>query len=196
MFVAVLIGWHSWTEWSLCNKEGEQFRKRTCQASKPSLQMCAGTNKQTRMCQALAYKDKVQVNSADSLTHPGEENDSSVGVVIGASTAAFLAGLIVAIAAVATIVIVKRRRRTRQAPARVPGSPHYIPARQNPYVSVPMQRGVADGKNTLLEAEDNTTPKIFSPTKMNDYETATIKRNSHSLTSGHNLRAELEDHLF
>lgn len=190
----MLLGWHPWTEWSVCNKEGEQYRKRLCQAAKPTLQLCAGTNKQTRMCQATAYKDKVQVNS-DSLTHPGEEQDS-VGVVIGASTAAFLAGLVVAIAAVATIVIVKRRRRSRQAPARVPGSPHYIPARQNPYVSVPMQRGVADGKNTLLEAEDNTTPKIFSPTKMTDYETATIKRNSHSLTSGHNLRAELEDHLF
>jgi len=150
------------------------------------------------MCQAAPIENELNIipdsSAAHMSSHPREHD--SVGVVLGASTAAFLAGLIAATAAVATIVILKRRQRMKRAPGRVPGSPHYIPARQNPYVSVPMQRGVADGKNALLDNEDNTTPKIFSPAKPAEYETATIKRNSHSLANGHHLRADLEDHFF
>ncbi|XP_065335644.1 semaphorin-5B [Cloeon dipterum] len=193
-----LAGWQAWTEWSVCNEEGEQYRKRSCLASKPGPQLCVGPNKQTRMCFTVPLENELNIipdSSAAHIASRPRENDS-VGIVLGASTAAFLAGLIAATAAVATIVIVKRRQRMKRGPGRVPGSPHYIPARQNPYVSVPMQRGVADGKNALLDNEDNTTPKIFSPAKPVEYETATIKRNSHSLANNHKLREDHDDHFF
>lgn len=103
---------------------------------------------------------------------------------------------------------------------KLPSSPHYITTKQNPYVTVPMKeyRGPAAkrtpsftkpstvvahhhngnaGSATAAAAAAGTLPKLFN--KTGDYETATIKRNSHSLVNGHmrtNRGHDLEQEKF
>lgn len=76
---------------------------------------------------------------------------------------------------------------------RVPSSPHYI-SQQNPYVTVPLKdahpkRTPSFSKSSALV---NGTPKLFSKPPV-EYETATIKRNSHSLLNGHIRSSNLEE---
>lgn len=86
----------------------------------------------------------------------------------------------------------------RQKP-KLPSSPHYITSKQNPYVTVPMKeyrtlakRTPSFTKSTTVGVQNGngTLPKLFN--KSADYETATIKRNSHSLVNGH-MRANRPD---
>lgn len=88
----------------------------------------------------------------------------------------------------------------RQKP-KLPSSPHYITTKQNPYVTVPMKdyrvmpakRTPSFTKSSTVAAQHNngTLPKLFN--KTSDYETATIKRNSHSLVNGHIMRSNRQD---
>lgn len=98
----------------------------------------------------------------------------------------------------------------RQKP-RIPGSPHYITSKQNPYVTVPLKEmsnnhakrapsfsSASSGSTGKSSSNGNGislgTPKLFSK-PMAEYETATIKRNSHSLANGH-IRADLDQDKF
>lgn len=90
----------------------------------------------------------------------------------------------------------------------LPSSPHYMPSKQNPYVTVPLKEihtpkrtpSFSKHNGTLTRngslCNGNGTPKIFA--KSGDYETATIKRNSHSLMNGHlrNGHSDLETEKF
>lgn len=69
---------------------------------------------------------------------------------------------------------------------RIPSSPHYMSAKQNPYIAVPFQerppkKQSAHASNSILNNVHNGTLKSAKY----DYETATMKRNSHSLNNGH-----------
>lgn len=113
----------------------------------------------------------------------------SFGSVFGLCMLAFLVG---AVAAVGLGYLYLHRRRPR-----LPSSPHFISSKQNSYVTVPLKeihspkRTPSFSKNGTLT---NGTPKLFAKLPV-DYETATIKRNSHSLANGH-IRADLEQDKF
>lgn len=85
----------------------------------------------------------------------------------------------------------------RQRP-KLPSSPHYISSKQNPYVTVPMKDYRSPAKRTpsftkpvtIGQQQNGTLPKLFA--KPAEYETATIKRNSHSLMNGH-MRSTQQD---
>lgn len=69
---------------------------------------------------------------------------------------------------------------------RIPSSPHYMSAKQNPYIAVPFQerppkKQSAHASNSILNNVHNGTLKSVKY----DYDTATMKRNSHSLNNGH-----------
>lgn len=128
----------------------------------------------------------------------------SVGLAIGLCMTAFIVGgLLIG----CFFYMYVRRRRPR-----IPGSPHYISSKQNPYVTVPLKdagshhtkRGLsfsssASSSNGLTVGSQRTpngstvTPKLFAKPHT-EYETATIKRNSHSL-NGH-IRADLDQDKF
>lgn len=79
----------------------------------------------------------------------------------------------------------------------IPSSPHYMSAKQNPYITLPLQerpskKQIASTSNNILNNVHNGTlkPKCY------DYETATIKRNSHGLNNGHNKQELLTDDKF
>jgi len=95
--------------------------------------------------------------------------------------------------------------RQRRHKPKLPSSPHYITTKQNPYVTVPMKdyrvpakRTPSFTKSSTVSAaatgqqqQHGTLPKLFNKTA--DYETATIKRNSHSLVNGHTMRTNRHD---
>ncbi|XP_028663911.2 semaphorin-5B isoform X1 [Erpetoichthys calabaricus] len=43
-------GWSDWSEWSLCNEEGLQFRSRYCEVHDPEATPCVGNSTQHREC--------------------------------------------------------------------------------------------------------------------------------------------------
>jgi len=128
----------------------------------------------------------------------------SVGLALGLCMTAFIAGLL--LMGFFCYMYARRRR------PRIPGSPHYISSKQNPYVTVPLKdtgshhtkralsfSSSSNSSNCLTVGLQKTpngsavTPKIFAKPHA-EYETATIKRNSHSL-NGH-IRADLEQDKF
>lgn len=103
----------------------------------------------------------------------------SAGTVVACMSAGFIIGLL---CACAMIFLYFRKRKVR-----IPSSPHYISAKQNPYITVPLQemppkRQGASTSNSILNNSHNGTLKS---NKCYDYDTATIKRNSHGLNNGH-----------
>lgn len=48
--ILALLGWDTWTEWSICDENHEQHRKRNCRSSNPGPNMCQGPNVETRIC--------------------------------------------------------------------------------------------------------------------------------------------------
>jgi chondroitin sulfate proteoglycan 4 len=128
----------------------------------------------------------------------------SVGLALGLCMTAFITGLL--LMGLFCYVYVRRRR------PRIPGSPHYISSKQNPYVTVPLKdagshhtkralsfSSSASSSNGSTMGSQKTpngatgTPKLFAKPHA-EYETATIKRNSHSL-NGH-IRADLDQDKF
>ncbi|BET01798.1 Sema [Nesidiocoris tenuis] len=177
-----LRGWGEWSIWSPCNSEGEQTRSRTCILAEPTPDDCQGFDYDSRFCaDALA---------GESISEAG----MSVGTAIGCLVIGFLLGTV-------SCLIVRHFYDKRNL-GRIPASPHYISSKQNPYVTVPL-------KDTVIPQSPKRTPsfnrqlsngsaRIFKGSSSGngsvngDYETATIKRNSHTLTNGH-IRADLSE---
>lgn len=192
-----LQGWDEWTVWSRCDENNEQQRRRKCLTNSPGQDLCQGKKLQVRMCVGGDDNDLdneiALLGMASSLEGKGSVG---VGVVLGCSFAAFLVGLV---AAIMSMHYLQKKRKVR-----IPGSPHYISSKQNPYVTVPLReppKRTPSSCSSNGSAKHNSTngngivpPKIFS-SKPNDYETATIKRNSHSL-NGHAVRAQLDEDKF
>lgn len=114
----------------------------------------------------------------------------SFGSVFGLCMLAFLVG---AGGACGLGYLYLHRRRPR-----LPSSPHFISSKQNSYVTVPLKEIHTPKRTPSFSSKSTTlangTPKLFSKLPV-DYETATIKRNSHSLANGH-IRADLEQDKF
>ncbi|GLH12202.1 Semaphorin-2A [Gryllus bimaculatus] len=190
-----LRGWESWTVWSLCDANGMQHRQRKCQFPNPDEHYCQGLDMETRMCiddgreiNDLAIPSSLDADAASTIPIP---------VVLGSCAAAFTAGTV--LAALFCYFLFRQQR------SRVPGSPHYISSKQNPYVTVPLKEVGSHARRTSSPVTSSTcsssggksagsgTPKLF--TKPSEYETATIKRNSHSLANGH-IRMDLDQDKF
>jgi chondroitin sulfate proteoglycan 4 len=139
----------------------------------------------------------------------GGSNAVSIGLTVGSCVAMFISGFVVM---GALCYLYLRRQRPR-----IPGSPHYISSKQNPYVTVPLKEvgnhhtkrapsfsSSASSSNGTVPGSHKSsnggtgislgTPKLFAK-PLAEYETATIKRNSHSLMNGH-IRADLDQDKF
>jgi len=136
-------------------------------------------------------------------------NAVSIGLALGSCVAAFVVGLV--LMGVLCYLYVHHRR------PRIPGSPHDVSSKQNPYVTVPLKEvgsyytkhtpsfsSSASSGNVSTPGSHKTpnggtgtslgTPKLFAKPLV-EHETATIKRNSHTLGNGH-IRADLDQDKF
>lgn len=115
----------------------------------------------------------------------------STGVVLAYCLAGFIVGL-----AFACFIFFFYTRTKRPG---IPSSPHYLPSKQNPYITIPLQ-DVPSKRQTYSSTSDRERNSAFimnntssgtlkHHSKSNDYDTATVKRNSHTMNNGH-LRSE------
>lgn len=111
-----------------------------------------------------------------------DEQIQAASITPGVVIAALLSGFIIGFPCSGLMLYfyLKKKKTT------IPSSPHYISAKQNPYITVPLherpfKKQCASTSNTIINNIHNGTLK----SKCHDYDTATIKRNSHSLNNGH-----------
>nr|XP_021191662.2 semaphorin-5B [Helicoverpa armigera] len=214
-------GWGEWGAWSPC-AGGERVRKRSCLSG-----ACLGAQLQVARCggdqQDLdnelyampAYSQNVEM--ASFVTMAGNET-LSLGSIIGCVVAAFVMGCLVCLAG----VIFCQRRGTRMPWSkqnRVPSSPHYITAKQNSYVTVPLKEvprkakrqpsftGIGGTSGILLSKSNNisnannhnnatTTPKLYPKAIANEYDSlGTLRRHSNQPNNKNNLDIE-EDKFY
>uniref|UniRef100_A0A6B2EKI6 Putative semaphorin n=1 Tax=Phlebotomus kandelakii TaxID=1109342 RepID=A0A6B2EKI6_9DIPT len=185
----IFLGWSQWSEWSECNSDGERTRTRKCLTTNPTSKECQGEERDIRPCPAPAAANT---------------DSASIGMV-----GLFLI-LIPTLGIFCMITyFVTRARYTRQPPLgikNIPGSPCYD-TYPNQYSSLPTKdypeprhkpkrqssfnshgsstsKNIPNGHGTLTKSNNmmgNHTPKVLS--KSFDQDTATIKRNSHSLNN-------------
>ncbi|XP_014488967.1 PREDICTED: semaphorin-5B isoform X2 [Dinoponera quadriceps] len=181
-----LLGWDTWSHWTPCDDDHQQHRKRMCLQHGPG--MCQGPIRETRDC----LPDCTD-NDVNALPSSVENSGVTVGAVVGSCVIGFVIGL--ALTAVLCFFYLKRRK------PRIPGSPHYI-SKQNPYVTVPLKEvnakrqpsfsGSTNGNGTLRGKSNPNVNGLGSPKlypKSLDYESATLKRNSHGQQ---HIRADLD----
>ncbi|XP_015592204.1 semaphorin-5A [Cephus cinctus] len=182
-----LHGWDNWSRWSPCDGD-QQYRKRQC-LLQPGIGVCHGPSQEVRDCNP----DWMDNEIASALPTSVEKAGISVGAVVGSCIAGFIIGL--GLTAILCFLYVRRRK------PRVPGSPHYI-SKQNPYVTVPLKEvntkrqpsfsGSTNGNGTLRTKNNPNVNGLGSPKlypKSLDYESATLKRNSHGQP---HIRADLD----
>ncbi|XP_037302545.1 semaphorin-5A isoform X2 [Manduca sexta] len=213
-------GWGPWGAWGAC-AGGERVRRRACAAG-----ACVGAQLQVARCGAghaqldnelyamPAYSPSVEM--ASFVTTGGES--LSVGSIVGCVVAAFVMGCLVCLAG----VIFCQRRGSKmpwRRQNRVPSSPHYITAKQNSYVSVPLKEvprkakrqpsfsGIGSTSGILLSKSNNlsnannhnptvTTPKLYPKAIANEYDSmGTIRRHSNQPNNKNNLDIE-EDKFY
>ncbi|XP_045538150.1 semaphorin-5B [Papilio machaon] len=189
-------GWGSWGSWGACSG-GERVRQRSCEAG-----ACSGAQVQVARCSddteldnelyaMPAYSQNVEM--ASFVTGSGNES-LSVGAIVGCVVAAFAMGCLVCLAGV-----IFWHRRGGAGRGRVPSSPHYITAKQNSYVTVPLKdvprkakrqpsfTGMS-GPSVLLSKSNNipannhntglATPKLYPKAIANEYDSGTLRRHS------------------
>ncbi|KAL6262936.1 hypothetical protein P5V15_005724 [Pogonomyrmex californicus] len=181
-----LAGWDTWSHWTPCDGDRQQHRKRTC--LQHGLGMCQGLTRETRDC--LPDCSDNDVNALPSSVE-------TLGVTVGAAASGCVASFIIGIALTVMLCFyyVKRRKSS------IPGSPHYI-SKQNSYVTVPLKEvnakrqpsfsGSTNGNGTLRNKNNPNVNGLGSPKlypKSLDYESATLKRNSHGQQ---HIRADLD----
>ncbi|XP_063231455.1 semaphorin-5A isoform X2 [Bacillus rossius redtenbacheri] len=197
-----LQGWEPWTVWSECDRQDEQHRRRKCLTTNPGPELCQGHDQETRMCVELRDDNEISPLGVQSSLDSSGAGSVSVGVILGSCLVAFLVGVI---AGTALWYFYQQRKRPR-----VPGSPHYISSKQNPYVTVPLKETAAAATTPSAKrapsgagglpgsphkgSANGGTPKLFAKPLV-EYETATIKRNSHGMANGH-MRTDLEQDKF
>ncbi|XP_011693296.1 PREDICTED: semaphorin-5B [Wasmannia auropunctata] len=182
----LLAGWDTWSHWTPCDGNHQQHRKRTCLQHGPG--MCQGPTRETRDC----LPDCMD-NDINALPSSVEDSGITVGAVVGGCVISFIIGL--ALTAVLCFCYLKRRKPS------IPGSPHYI-SKQNSYVIVPLKEvnakrqpsfsGSTNGNGTLRGKNNPNVNGLGSPKlypKSLDYESATLKRNSHGQQ---HIRADLD----
>ncbi|XP_050547311.1 semaphorin-5A-like [Daktulosphaira vitifoliae] len=170
---AMVFGWDNWSEWSVCDIDNQKHRTRKC-----LLEQCLGSDVESIPC---FDANVIQVSSSSTLL---------------ICLLSFIMGALLAF--LSLYVWIKRQK------PKLPSSPHYITSKQNPYVTVPMKDYRSPAKRTpsftkpviIGQQQNGTLPKLFA--KPAEYETATIKRNSHSLINGHmrSTQHDLEQEKF
>ncbi|XP_075984423.1 semaphorin 5c [Anticarsia gemmatalis] len=214
-------GWGEWGEWGDCNA-GERVRRRSCQAG-----ACLGAQLQVARCAdgnedldnelyaMPAYSQNVEMASFVTM---GNNESLSLGTIIGCVVAAFVMGVLICLAG----VIFCQRRGTRlpwNKQHRVPSSPHYITAKQNSYVTVPLKEvprkakrqpsftGIGSSSGILLSKANNisnannhntamATPKLYPKAIANEYDSlGTLRRHSNQPNNKNNLDIE-EDKFY
>ncbi|XP_024887509.1 semaphorin-5A [Temnothorax curvispinosus] len=181
-----LAGWDMWSHWTPCDSDHQQHRKRTCLQHGPGL--CQGPTRETRDC----LPDCMD-NDVNALPSSVESSGVTVGAIVGSCVISFIVGL--ALTAVLCFCYLKRRKPS------IPGSPHYI-SKQNSYVIVPLKEvnakrqpsfsGSTNGNGTLRGKNNPNVNGLGSPKlypKSLDYESTTLKRNSHGQQ---HIRADLD----
>ncbi|KAG8249732.1 Semaphorin-5A [Homalodisca vitripennis] len=181
-----LLGWTAWSVWSPCDSSRQQHRTRDCLTSNPGPDLCQGQHRESRIC--------LEDDDFNEITPQLALDRASVGVSFGSVFAfCLLAFAVGAGLAVGLGYVYLQRRRPR-----IPSSPHFISTKQNSYVTVPLKEMHSPKRTPSFSAKNaslsNGTPKLFAKLPV-DYETATIKRNSHSMANGH-IRADLEQDKF
>ncbi|XP_047511358.1 semaphorin-5B [Pieris napi] len=204
-------GWGSWGQWSECDG-GERVRRRSCESGAcvgPQLQVarCDDNNMDNELNALPAYSQGVEMASFVTMS-----NESlSLGGIIGCVVASFVIGCLVCLG----VVIFLQRRGSWNRSSRVPSSPHYITAKQNSYVTVPLDRprkpkrqpsfsGI--GGNSMLLKTTNisnannhnvaTTPKLYPKAIANEYDSmGTLRRHSNQPCTKNNLDIE-EDKFY
>ncbi|PSN40455.1 Semaphorin-5B, partial [Blattella germanica] len=205
--MVALHGWEPWSVWSACDHNAEQHRRRKCLTTNPGPQLCQGHDQEKRMC-VLEYDNELNALGVQSGLD-SDKSGVSVGLALGICVATFFVGI--GLMGALCFLYFRRRR------PRIPGSPHYITSKQNPYVTVPLKEvgnhhpkrapsfsssasssnGSTPGSHKASNGGTGIsigTPKLFAKPLV-EYETATIKRNSHSLANGH-IRADLDQDKF
>ncbi|XP_041982701.1 semaphorin-5B [Aricia agestis] len=185
------VGWGDWGEWGECTG-GERVRRRSCASGAcvgPQLQVAVcGQDLDNELYAMPAYSQNVEM--ASFVTTSTQES-LSIGGIIGCVIAAFVMGGVVCLAG----VIVCQRRGLWQRAPRVPSSPHYITAKQNSYVTVPLRdvpprkakrQPSFSGTSLVLKSNNlsnnhNTavTPKLYPKAIANEYDSmGTLRRHS------------------
>ncbi|XP_018333129.1 semaphorin-5A, partial [Agrilus planipennis] len=174
-----LLGWDSWTVWSVCDENNEQHRKRKCRTSNPGPHMCKGPEKETRICVPEYSSNEFTVKEAELKT-------ASLGIGGGIIAAYIITGFVVGVlTCFPTIIFYMYLKKKRH---KVPSSPHYISAKENPYIPVPLQdlsTRKQHGASSSHSVLNNSHCGTIKSNKLFDFDTATIKRNSHGLNNGH-----------
>ncbi|CAD6215680.1 GSCOCG00000493001-RA-CDS [Cotesia congregata] len=203
---ASLFGWDKWSAWSACDGQ-TQFRKRQC-LMEPGDGICEGSSREVRKCWNIEDGDDgVSVLGApdwgknDILTNALPRSVHVAGISVGAVVGGCIAGFLLGLALTAMMCFLYLRRRKPG----VPGSPHYI-SKQNPYVAVPLKEvnakrqpsfsGTSNGNGTLRNKTNPNVNGLGSPKlypKALDYESATLKRNSHGQQ---HIRADLDQEKY
>ncbi|KAK9890435.1 hypothetical protein WA026_010522 [Henosepilachna vigintioctopunctata] len=174
-----LLGWESWSAWSLCDENNEQHRKRKCRANNPAPGVCQGNNLETRIC----------VTSGLNVFNERELQIQTSSMSMGMAVAYVIIGVILGLTlGVIVVHIYVRKKKTR-----IPSSPHYINTKQNAYVTVPLhdrsKKNSASTSNNILNNFHSGTLKSIKC-----YEYDTVKRGgNHGLTNGHNKQDLLND---
>ncbi|CAG9793298.1 unnamed protein product [Diatraea saccharalis] len=213
-------GWGEWGPWSEC-ENGERVRRRGCQFGAcvgPQLQVSLCVSDDTEIDNELyampAYSQNIEMASFVTMSN----NESlSVGAIVGCVVAAFVVGCLTCLACV---ILVQRRgsRLPWNKKTRVPSSPHYITAKQNSYVTVPLKEvprkakrqpsftGIGGSSGIILSKSNNitnannqntamTTPKLYPKAIANEYDSmGTLRR--HSNQPNHKNNLDLEEDKF
>ncbi|KAL4716213.1 hypothetical protein ACJJTC_004707, partial [Scirpophaga incertulas] len=210
-------GWSAWGPWGDCSS-GERVRRRTCSEGAcvgPQLQvaLCGDDNDMNNELFAMpAYSQSVEMASFVTIPDAGA---LGVGGIVGCVAAAFVAGCLTCLACVIFL-----QRRGSQWPwrrsTRVPSSPHYITAKQNSYVTVPLKEvprkakrqpsftGIGGSSGIVLSKSNNisnannhntssATPKLYPKAIANEYDSmGTLRRHSNQPNNKSNLDLDEE----
>ncbi|XP_044765447.1 semaphorin-5B isoform X1 [Coccinella septempunctata] len=173
-----LLGWENWSAWSLCDENYEQHRKRKCRTTNPAIGVCQGSSFETRICVTRGPNDCGQ----------SELQLQSASIPIGLAIAYLIIGAILGVTCgVICVHIHLRKKKTK-----IPSSPHYINAKQNPYVTVPLhnrsKKNSASTSNNLL---NNVHSGTIKSSKCYDYDT--VKRGNHVFANIHHKQDFLSD---
>ncbi|XP_039283043.1 semaphorin-5B [Nilaparvata lugens] len=179
-----LQGWDNWSPWTPCDSGQQEHRTRQCLALNPGPELCQGHSRESRMCLEMS-NDLSPMNAQSTVDSRSRDGLSTFSIVVLCLICLMAGGGM----ALGGCYWWQQRRKPS-----LPGSPHYISSKQNPYVTVPLKEVHSPKRTPSFSAKPaNGTPKLFAK-QPGDYETATIKRNSHSM-NGH-IRADLEQDKF
>ncbi|KAJ2954752.1 hypothetical protein O0L34_g3055 [Tuta absoluta] len=210
-------GWGAWGAWTGCDN-GERLRRRSC-----ANDACVGAQVQVARTSSgdidnelyalPAYTSNLEL--ASFVTVDGRES-LGAGGIFGCVFAAFVIGWLLCLAS----VVYCQRRGSRlpwSRKTRVPSSPHYITAKQNSYVTVPLKdvprkakrqpsfTGIGGPSGILLSKSNNinannhntaATPKLYPKAIANEYDSVgTLRRHSNQPNNKNNLDVE-EDKFY